>query len=356
LKLAFLADSHFGERNDSQEFDRYIWKFYEDIFFPTLDKHQIGTVIHFGDLVDRRKFINFRIMQSTLKLIKYWPNLQWHILVGNHDCPFRNTNSPNAVDLICHHCDNVMVYDKPSIMYLGGSSKFTIIPWINSENYRDSLQLLEDKRSDIVFGHLEILGFDRYAGSPATEGLDPSLFKPYKSVFTGHFHHKSKKGNVEYLGAPYEMVWNDYNDVRGFHIYDTVSGELEFIKNPYTLFRKFFYDDSSKSEIAKMKKAIKENHSDQYVKLVVVKKSNPKLFDGVLQALIAQKPHDIDILEDFGDLVFDDSETDIPTDTMTFINEAIETFELSKETQNKTLLKNLMRDIYMEALSNKSVE
>ena len=62
-------------------------------------------------------------------------------------------------------------------------------------------------------------------------------------MFSGHFHHKSDDGQIYYLGPPYQIYWNDFDDPKGFHIFDTDTRELERIVNPYTLFSKIFYDD-----------------------------------------------------------------------------------------------------------------
>ena len=59
MKYALITDTHFGVRNDSQILLEYQKKFYDEIFFPYLDKNDIKHIVHLGDLVDRRKSINF---------------------------------------------------------------------------------------------------------------------------------------------------------------------------------------------------------------------------------------------------------------------------------------------------------
>jgi len=61
LKIALVTDTHFGARNDNQNVNDYFYKFYDDIFFPELKKRGITTCVHLGDVVDRRKFISFKI-------------------------------------------------------------------------------------------------------------------------------------------------------------------------------------------------------------------------------------------------------------------------------------------------------
>ena len=71
MKIALLNDTHFGARNDSNIFDEYFYKFYDNIFFPYLKEHNIKTLIHLGDIVDRRKFINYRIAHKCRNRLYY---------------------------------------------------------------------------------------------------------------------------------------------------------------------------------------------------------------------------------------------------------------------------------------------
>ena len=61
MKVALVTDTHFGARNDNQNFNDYFYKFYEDVFFPTLKEREITTCIHLGDVMDRRKYISYKI-------------------------------------------------------------------------------------------------------------------------------------------------------------------------------------------------------------------------------------------------------------------------------------------------------
>ena len=40
------------------------------------------------------------------------------------------------------------------------------------------------------------------------------------------------------------MTWSDYDDPKGFHVFDTATRELEFIENKERIFHRINYDDS----------------------------------------------------------------------------------------------------------------
>ena len=119
MKIALLNDTHFGCRNDSPAFINYQNRFYDELFFPYLIENKIDTLIHLGDVVDRRKFINFNTAHNFQK--KFWKRL-WdlkidtHIILGNHDTYYKNTNKVNSIQQLCTSFDGVnepWIYEGP---------------------------------------------------------------------------------------------------------------------------------------------------------------------------------------------------------------------------------------------------
>ena len=96
MKIALLSDTHFGARNDSKIFDDFFKKFYDEVFFPYLNEHQIKTVFHLGDVFDRRKYVNFHTLQSC-KNYFFEPlannGIEMFVIPGNHDVYYKNTNN-----------------------------------------------------------------------------------------------------------------------------------------------------------------------------------------------------------------------------------------------------------------------
>ena len=226
-----------------------------------------------------------------------------------------------------------------------------MMPWICDENRELSLKAIQDTEAQILFGHLEVKGFEMHLGSWNHEGVDASLFKKFDMAMSGHFHHKSDNGNVYYLGNPYEITWSDYKDPRGFHIFDTDKRQLNFVMNPYRMFHKVFYDDSEETFESLTKKDYSE-YEGTYVKLVVQKKTNPFWFDTVMDRLYASNVADLVVVENYAD--FDISDEDIideAQDTLTILSKYVESLNV----ENKEDLDGLLRSLYNEALTVEAI-
>ena len=213
MKVAIITDTHYGARKSSRLFHNYFEKFYNDIFFPKLDELGIDTIIHMGDAFDSRKGIDFTSLDWAKRVV-FEPikerGITMHLMVGNHDAYYKNTNDINAVDLLLKEYDNVKVYSSTTEVNVGGLD-ILFIPWINEQNSESSLLSIKGSRCKVAMGHLELSGFRAHRGCVMENGMDGELFENYKKVFSGHYHTRSSDGKIFYLGNPYEMFWNDVN-------------------------------------------------------------------------------------------------------------------------------------------------
>jgi DNA repair exonuclease SbcCD nuclease subunit len=278
-------------------------------------------------------------------------NIKVHMLAGNHDTYFKNTNNVNSVDLLLKEYNNIHVIDKPTTIWLN-DEKYPIcmIPWICPENYDDSMFVMSDTDASICMGHLEISGFAMNRGIPNYEGLDRGIFKKFDIVFSGHFHHRSNQDNIRYLGNPYELTWQDYNDPRGFHLFDLDTLNLEFIENPNVMFHRITYDDKENS-ITEITSKDLSKYTGTYVKVVVVNKTNPYLFDKFMSNLYDVNPVDVTIAEDMIDLTegLDDDIVNQAEDTISIINKFVD--GIKEEHINNDKLKSVLKELYVEALN-----
>ena len=221
MTVALITDQHLDGRKGSVIFWEYFLEFYNEVFFPTLQERGVSTIIDLGDTFDNRKGIDFNVWNRIRR--HYFDRIRelgitLHMITGNHDVYYKNTNDINSPDLLLSDYENIIVYSKPTTAIIEGVP-ICMLPWINSENEAETHQHLKQTSAKIVMGHLELNGFEVSPGMPHEGGMDPDVFFKFKQVFSGHFHHKSSRGNITYLGNPYQMFWNDYNDPRGFHLY-----------------------------------------------------------------------------------------------------------------------------------------
>lgn len=356
MKIAIITDQHFGARNDSTHFLDYYEKFYKETFFPTIDELDIKILLILGDTFDRRKYVNFYSLKRAKEMFfdeLYTRGIEVHMLAGNHDTYFKNTNEVNSPELLLMEYDNINVIDSPQTIHLdygNDSDDVLMVPWICPENYDLCMDEIKNSKAKLCMGHFEIAGFAMHRGMPASEGLNGNNFRNYDMVFSGHYHHKSSGHNIHYLGNPYELTWQDYNDTRGFHIFDLPNRHLTFVENPNIMFHRILYDDKLETISQIINKDL-TSYNNAYVKVVVVNKTNPYLFDQFMGKLYLAGPVDITIVEDATDLTEgEESDTiDEAEDTITIINKYVDTLNNDGIDNNK--LKSMMRELYVEALN-----
>lgn len=356
MKVAIITDTHAGARSDNVIFNEYFIRFFETQFFPYLKEHNIKHVIHLGDVFDRRKYVNFQTLSSWQKRVFEPLNSlvdQVDIIVGNHDTYFKNTNAINSVQQILPLYDKFRIYAGPQEITLD-KLKVLLVPWICEDNVDITVKMIEETDAKICMGHLEIMGFEMHSGHiNEDKGIKRDIFDKFFMTLTGHFHHKSSKGGVHYLGSPYPIIWSDWGDSRGFHVLDTDTMELEFIENPKQIFHKIYYDDAKET----FESLVNQDYSSLqglFVKVVVHKKTNPYWFDQFIEKLHSVNPADVSIVE--GIVESDDSETslDEAKDTLTILMEYVKALGLEAHEQE---LSTLLRELYIEALnSNESIQ
>jgi hypothetical protein len=347
MKIALINDTHWGARNDSPAFIDYFNKFYEEVFFPYLQENNIKTLIHLGDVVDRRKFINHNTAYNFK--LRFWNkveelNLDTHILLGNHDTYYKNTNEVNALQNL-NIPKNTKVYTKSETVNFEGLD-ILFLPWICDDIIEETLHTIEDSTAQIVMGHLEIKGFEMHKGHINEQGLDKSLFKRFEKVLSGHFHKKSDDGHIYYLGAPYEITWSDYKCPKGFHIFDTETRELIRVTNPLRIHKKLIYNDKqedySKKDLTQFE--------NTFVKLFISNKTDADMFDKFVEKFHNEtNVHELNIIEDLTSDITSTVKEDIldqGEDTLTFLSNYIDQIDT---TLDKTKLKKFAKELYMEA-------
>jgi len=344
MKIAIITDQHFGCRKNSKLFHDYFLRFYEDVFFPTLEKEGITTIVDMGDTFDSRKGIDFCAL--TWAKENYYNRLQKmgieiHSIVGNHTAYYKNTNDINAINLLLREYANVKIYSETTPIEIDNLS-ILLVPWINPENEKKTMAMIEQSRSPVIMGHLELHGFkvNDYVVMEHGTNIDP--FAKFDRVYSGHFHTRSSQNNIHYLGSPYEMYWNDWNDTRGFHLFDTETLEHTPINNPYNIFEKVFYEDTPFQTFDT------RGFEDKIVKVIVRKKSDIGQFERFIDKIYSANVAELKIVENFDfSGWYDTSETGYESeDTLSILNRYIDDSEVSLD---KSIITKMVDEIYREA-------
>lgn len=347
-KIALVTDLHIGARSDSDHVYKNMKTFYDKVFFPNLIGRNIKTIINLGDTYDRRKFTNSLILdQSRKDIFSKFNEYDCYFIVGNHDSYYSSTIDVTAVRNHLIDYTNIKIVDKPSTMKIEGLN-ICMIPWITKANEDATVKEIANTKAGICMGHLELTGFEYFKNSICKHGYSPKIFSErFIKTFSGHFHKRSITDTISYLGSPYQTTWQEVEEDKGFHIFDTETFELEFIENPYRLFHMVSYPD------------IPENIEGSYIK-VIVKDLDQRTndFDIYWNQLTEMKPADLSkkITErvTYNDTV---EVTDVENPELEMSNLNLDNLTISKNYidklenyDRKEDLKDLIQEIYMESM------
>jgi len=340
MKIAIITDTHYGARKGADYIHSYFKKFYDNIFFPYLEKNNIDTIIHMGDMFDSRKSIDYQSLEWSKRVV-FEPLKKYkvHAITGNHDAYYKNTNKVNSPELLLKDYDNIITYSKPTEISIDGLD-ILLLPWINSENFKESKEFINNSKSKVAMGHLEINGFKATRGHMMEDGMDVSIFSKFEKVYSGHFHTRSTDGKIYYLGNPYEMYWNDVNDKRGFHIFDTETLTHTPIDNPYKLFYNIYYEDTPHQTFDSTE------YTNKLVKVIVRKKTNTKQFERFIDKLYSSNVQDLKIIENFVIQENENFEIDEEENTLSILNRYIDESEFEYD---KNIIKGIFQDLYRQA-------
>ena len=347
MKFAILNDTHCGIRNSSDIFLDNADKFYSELFFPYLIDNNINHIVHLGDIFDNRKFINFRALHRHRKMFlnklrEY--KITMDIIPGNHDTYFKNTNDLNSLkELLGHFTDCINIIMEPIVMNYDGLD-FALLPWIAPDNEEKSLDFIKNTKALYLGGHLDITGFEMMKGTVNAHGMSADLFDRFDGVYSGHFHTKSSKNNIHYLGSQMEFFWNDAHDPKYFHVFDTNAKQITQVLNPNTLHHRINYDDTRQDYLQYDLSQVE----NKFVKIVVINKNDLFTFDRFVDRIQARKIHELKIADNFNEFIgssVNDDEVELE-DTTSLLNTYVDAVDTDLD---KARIKVQMHELMIEA-------
>jgi len=240
MKIALVADPHFGIKKGTDLFLENQIRYFCNEFVPYLIKNKITHIIFLGDMFDNRHFINVKVKDAVYKLFEeQLCQFEIYILLGNHDTYYRSTNTIHSLQFF-KKFSNITVVDDVEKFEIN-NRQILMVSWQPDMNaFVKRVAEKNIQRLDICLGHFDISGFKLNKKKVSEDGLDSGLFfNNYTLTFSGHFHtrSKSKYGEYEiiYIGAPYHLTRQDMGEKRGFCVLDLDTLHYRFVNSQNTI-------------------------------------------------------------------------------------------------------------------------
>ena len=281
-----LGDVHFGVKNGCQIMLQHQINFLYEHLIPFCQANHIKSILQTGDLFDVRKTTNNLVLPAVKQLLEDLidQEIDFNGIVGNHDLPYKHSSKFNTPSV--HLSEYYSVVE--SFKTIGN---IDFIGWIHDGNRDEILAKVTQSKSRFCFGHFKFAGFEMSKGYICEHGMDSTLFSRYELVISGHYHSISKKDNVVYVGTPLQYTWGDYNENRGFWVFDDEYGTISFVKNSNELFVKILYDeDTMYQDVTSLE--------NKWVRVTVKNKTDQKKFDSFIDKINKAKPAELKVIED----------------------------------------------------------
>jgi len=247
--IKILGDIHFGMRRNSTLFNKILLDSL-DWFLKGVKK--TDSVVILGDIFDSRSSVDFNVLNSAIdffiKLSRGCKEV--FILVGNHDLYYKENDisSVNCRFLRFDASDDskvapVKIVNEISEIKIQGKSCL-FVPWIDSIEHKEVAKQFLLEQYDLVFGHMDTVGLYNGKEIDTTLMFEQADLGPSTNILSGHYHKRSDKGKVKFVGAFINQTFNDVGDVKGYHTYNK-KNELKFVEGICPKFEYITIDNSS---------------------------------------------------------------------------------------------------------------
>lgn len=365
MKIMILGDLHWGARSDNTTFLESFADYFDNVFFPLVEKTKPDIIVQVGDVFDKRSYLNVntlyyvrtRFIEPLRKV-----GIPSFILPGNHDIYFKNTNRVNSFEEVFGYLPEAKdqkesVHDVHLVLKPTEVAGLLLMPWISPDDAEQSLAALRATSARYCFGHFDFAGFDFGGGRKSEEGFDRDLFKQFELVISGHYHTRQKSGNIFYCGVPYEKTWEDYDNWVGVHILDTETGKVTAYPNNNRMhyvvnWRDGGYDISPAvgdclDDLASLAKKI--------VRVMVHDNKHPVKLEKLIGKISAVKPESVTVVHKSlsvdGAKVLDELREANPDDTITTIRTYVGNMEGVPE---KDAVLEILVDLHSKAVQNQA--
>lgn len=251
MKRLIIGDLHLGVNENDDKFLTYQKECLEWIIEESKNYQAVDFL---GDIFDNRSSLSHKSINLANWFFNALKGKVGVLIVGNHDCHYKNTNKLNSLNLLLNKY-NVVSDDCVEV------DNIIYVPWINKENQEKIVKQIEKSKAKVCLGHFDLVGFLMQKGILSKHNsLDKEILDKFNVVISGHYHSYSSKDNVVYVGTPYELTFADLNVKKYIGLLE--NSNLSLIENVNTFHHEISID--SEENLPEPK-----NYLDKKVKIVI---------------------------------------------------------------------------------------
>ena len=204
-KTAVCTDIHFGLKSNSLVHNQDCSDFI-DWFIDKAKEEGCETGMFLGDWHHHRASINLQTLHFSLKSLQKLSSAfdNFYFIPGNHDLYYRDKRDIHGAEW-AQHLPNIHVIND---WFHEGN--VTIAPWLIGDDHKKIQKL----NSQYVFGHFELPHFKMNAmvEMPDHGEIHVDHFQGVGEVYSGHFHLRQNKKNINYIGNCFPHNFADAGD------------------------------------------------------------------------------------------------------------------------------------------------
>jgi len=211
-KVAVCTDIHFGLKSNSLQHNQDCSDFI-DWFIKTAKANGCETGMFLGDWSHQRAAINMQTLQYSLRSLEKLSAAfdRFYFIPGNHDLYYRDKRDIYSTEW-AKHIPNIQIVND---WFEDGD--VVIAPWLVGDDHKK----IPKMGAKYMFGHFELPHFKMNAmvEMPDHGEVKVESFGGFDKVFSGHFHLRQQKKNINYIGNCFPHNYADAGDAdRGMMI------------------------------------------------------------------------------------------------------------------------------------------
>jgi len=204
-EVVAFTDLHLGLRNNSREHNNDCKQFIEWMI-DEAKKRGITKCIFLGDYHHVRSSLNISTLCYSTNILRRLSDEfdDVYFIVGNHDMFYRNKREINSIDYALD-IPNIHLINDPVVINNVG-----FVPWV-LENEWGKITNMDAK---YLFGHFEFPSFllNNKILMPDHGQYPIRDLSKFDFVFSGHFHKRQRKQNVQYIGNCFPHNFSDVDE------------------------------------------------------------------------------------------------------------------------------------------------